>query len=843
VSVQFKLAWRYLKGRGLRTLLTTLAVVLGVMLMFGMNGVLPTMITAFRAATLSSAGQVDLSVTSDTSGVFGIDVSRKVARVPGVAGATPSLRRIAALPLKAGVVDQTSQVSAVTLIGIDLGTVTKVRTFPLSTGRFLSASDGDAVVLAQDLAVRLGLHTGDQLIVPSSIGTQRFTVIGLLSIPSIPGQDEVFVPLTSAQRLFALPDRINSIDVAYAKGADRGTVEAAIKRALGSGYNFGGLGSTDQLFASLQIGEFAFNMFGIFALLAGGFIILNTFRTVVSERRHDIGMLRAVGATRGTVVGMFLVEALFQGVLGTAAGIVLGYGFAALTIDAYGSLVARYMRLTLGPPEFTVTTWVTAISLGMIVTLVSALIPAVSAGRITPLEALRPVIGAAYEAASRRRGAVGGVICGIAVALLATRQSGAAAGGAVLFIIGLSLAAPVLVTPLSNALGAPFDLFFARESRIARSNLQRNPGRSASTASAVMIALAIVVAMLGVFQSIFAGFMTYIDKAMGADYMFIPNNIILAQGNVAAGPRLVSDVSHTPGIAAVGTLRIATAKVKGASVQVVGIDPQTYPKVADFVWQAGSQSSAVTALGTGRQLIANAIYASQNGLSPGDLVMLETPKGTVGYRVAGIGSDYLNAKLATVYVSQAELKKEFDVTTDVMIMATLQSGADRAATKTALDSVVRDFPAFKLYESQQWKDEQLTTFDQTMVMMYALIGVLALPSLLALMNTLAMSVLARTREIGMLRAVGSTRTQVRRMVLAESLMLAAIGTLFGLVAGVWLGYALVEAMNSIFPMPYTFPVGGVVVAVVIGVTFAVLAALLPARQASKLDVVAALHHE
>ncbi|HEX9092418.1 MAG TPA: ABC transporter permease, partial [Coriobacteriia bacterium] len=571
--IGFRLAWRYLKGRGLRTLLTTLAVVLGVMLVFGMNGVLPTMITAFRAATLSSAGQVDVSVTSDTSGTFGLDVFREVARVPGVAAATPSLRRLTALPPNPKVIDQTTQVSSLSVIGVDPGTVTKVRSFPLAAGRFLSGTDGDVVVLAEDLAVRLGLHTGDEFVLPSSIGSQRFAVIGLLSVPSIPGQDEVFIPLASAQRLFGLPDRINSIDAAYAKGEDRAGVEAAIRRAVGSGYSFGGLGSTDQLLSSMQIAEFAFNMFGVFALVAGGFIILNTFRTVVSERRHDIGMLRAVGATRGTVVGMFLVEATFQGILGTGIGIVLGYGFATLTIQSLGAVVARYLRFSLGPPEFTLTTWITAISLGMVVTLVSALIPALSAGSITPLEALRPALGAAYEAASRKRGAVGAVLCGIAVALLATRQTGAAASGAVMFVIGLSLAAPVLVSPLSNAISRFFGLFYSRETNLARSNLQRNPGRSASTASAVMIALAVVIAMLGVFQSIFAGFMTYIDKAMGADFMFIPNNIVLSQGNVAAGPRLVSKISHTPGIAAVATMRIATGRVNGSSVQVLGIDP------------------------------------------------------------------------------------------------------------------------------------------------------------------------------------------------------------------------------------------------------------------------------
>jgi putative ABC transport system permease protein len=325
--------------------------------------------------------------------------------------------------------------------------------------------------------------------------------------------------------------------------------------------------------------------------------------------------------------------------------------------------------------------------------------------------------------------------------------------------------------------------------------------------------------------------------------MLIPNNMVLAQGNIGAGPRLAGEVSHAPGISAVGTLRIATTKISGSSVQVLGIDPVAYPKVADFVWQTGSDRSAIPALQTGHQLIANAIYASQNGLSPGDVVMLETPKGLVPFRVAGIGSDYLNAKLSTVYVSQDVLKKEFGVTADIMILAKVEPGADRAATKSALDSVVSGFPAFRLYGSQQWKDEQMVTFDQTMSMMYALIGMLALPSLLALMNTLGMSVLARTREIGMLRAVGSTRSQVRRMVLAESLLLASIGTLFGVAAGVWLGYALVAATNTIFPMPYTFPTGGVIAAVLIGGVFAVLAALLPARQAARLDVVAALHYE
>lgn len=843
MNVQLTLAWRYLKGRGGRTVLTTLAVVLGVMLIFGLNGLMPAMMEAFSRTLVSTAGKVDATVTSPFGASFSLDVASKVARVPGVAQVTPMLQRTVPLTPRAGVATA-DQVAQAYVVGVDPATILSVRDLPVESGRSLAIGDGDVIVLASDLARRLGVGIGGTLSVPSSVGTTKFTVVGLLSSATAPGQEQFYVPLTAAQQLFAEGHNINEVDAGFTGTVDRTATEAAIQRAVGKDLQVGGLSSNSSLIGTIQVAQYAFNMFGIFALATGAFIILNSFRTVVSERRRDIGMLRAIGAKRGTIVGMFLIESLLQGILGTAIGIAAGWGMAASGIAALNPIYEQYFHSTVGGPIFEPATWAFAISLGVGVTIAAAIIPAMAAGRVTPMEAMRPQLGEIYERRVGQRAWIGAAIIGLSLLSFATRDSGLVSLASVVFLVGIALVAPAIVTPVSNTFGAAIDLMFAREGGIARSNLQRNPGRSAITVTAVMLGLATIIAMAGLITSIFAGFTGYITKTMSADFMLLPQSIILSGGNIAAGPRLADEVRHAAGMSTVTTLRLGQGKIDGAAVQALGIDPATYAKVASFEWAAGSSEAAIAQLSQGRWLIANGIFASAHKLVVGQSVTYETPNGPKTYHVAGIGNDYLNAKLSTTYVSQDNLARDFGAVNDLIIMGNLAPGADRAATQARLDTIVADYPAFKLYESASWLKEQLNTFDQTMGIFYVLGAALALPSLLALVNTLAISVLGRTREIGMLRAVGSTRRQIRRMVMAESLLLSAIGTALGIVAGVWLGYALVEATISVgWPMPYFFPWAGILLTIAVGLGFGVLAAYIPARSAARLNVVDALHFE
>lgn len=836
------LAWRYLIGRGARSLLTTLAVALGVMLTFGLNGITPALEAAFTRGLLSSAGQIDLTVTDAYHQSFQAAVADRVAAVPGIAAVSPEVQRTAPLPPSPD--PGPDDVTQLTVIGIDPGRAATVRSFPLATGRMLTAGDSFAMVLAGDLASRLGVGVGGRIVLPSALGTARFTVVGLLSTPSVPGESQAFVPLPAAQQLFSLNGRLTTLQAAFDTDADREATEQAVARALGPDFEVGGLSSQTGLIAALQVSNYAFWMFGVFALATAGFIILNSFRTVVAERRRDIGMLRAIGTRRRTIVGVFALQALLQGVLGTALGIALGWAMATGLFAAMDGLVSSMLHLELGGPVFSPAIWTLSIVLGIGVTLAATLIPARAAGRVTPLEAMRPQLDEVYRRRVGARAWLGLALVVASVFGLTAGGAGLVGLGGVLFLVGIALVAPAIVVPLANAIGRPLDLLFRREGAIARSNLQRNPGRSAITVTAMMLGLAAIVAMITVIASIFAGFYRYLDRSMSADYLLIPQSIVLGQGNVAAGPRLAQQVIEVPGVRAVSTLRVSQGRVAGTEVQVLGIDPEHYLEVADFDWNSGSTDQAVRQLATGRWMIANGIYAAQHSLTVGERIEIATPNGPRSYYLAGIGNDYLNAKLSTLYTSQANLARDFNVTADLMVMANRQLNADPGQVTERLRRLVSDYPAFRLYDAATWKAEQTATFNSTLVIFDVLIAALAIPSLLALMNTLAVSVLSRRREIGMLRAIGSTRRQIRRMVMAESLLLSLIGTALGLVAGLWLGYALVAAMSAIgWQMPYAFPWDGLLVTVVVGLGFGLLAAVGPSRQAARLEVVEALRQE
>lgn len=837
MNIAVTLAWRYLWGRKLRTLLTTLAVVFGVAIIFGLNSLMPTITETFTRSVLSSAGQVDLTVTNASGSTFPADVAREVEHVEGVRAATPALRRSVSMP-------RTSPVSSLTVVGIEPRSAFKVKSYALASGRMVESSDSGAVTLGKDLADKLGVRVGSKLVIPTVNGTKSFRVIGTLNTVSVAGAGEVYMPLSEAQRMLGEGDRVSDIDGAFVTGADRTLVEQRVRRALGEDYVVGGISSGTELLASLATGQFIMNMFGVFALAMGAFIILNTFRTVVAERRRDIGMLRAVGARRRTILAIFLVESLIQGVLGTAVGVVAGIGLGYGAIAAYRPFVKEIINLDIGPTRFETGALIAAVVLGIGVTVLAALAPARTAARITPLEALRPQIGEVEERQRGRRAWIGLALLVGSVVAVFTGQAGLVGMASVGVLVGLIMVAPELVAPVSGVFSKLTAWAFKTESEIARSNMQRQPSRAATTAAAVMISLSIIIALLGTITSVFSGFNAYIEKSIGsADYVMLPSNLLLGSGSVGASELLVRAIRETPGVGDVATLRLARGKIDGVATQVIGVDPITYPKVASFDFIEGTEDD-IAQLGEGRTVIANGVFASQNGLTVGERVTMSTVNGEKPYTVVAIGNDYLNAKLATVYVSQERLAEDFGTENNALVLASAKPGADKAVVFRGLQRLSGDYPQLALYQTQTFVDLQLQTFNQTLVMFYAMIAILAIPSLLAMLNNLAMSVIARTREIGMLRAVGSTRGQIKRMVLAESLLLASVGVVLGIASGMVLGYALVLAMNAVgFKGPYYFPMAGIITAVIIGFGFSVIAAIIPARSAAKLDVVSALHYE
>jgi putative ABC transport system permease protein len=353
-----------------------------------------------------------------------------------------------------------------------------------------------------------------------------------------------------------------------------------------------------------------------------------------------------------------------------------------------------------------------------------------------------------------------------------------------------------------------------------------------------------VVGLSGLATSATSGLFGYMDASLQADYLLLPESLVLGGGNVGAGPELARSIRALPGVAEVTTLRRADAQANGTAIQLIGVDPETFPRLSGLVFTAGDAATAYAQLGQGRTIILNGMFAASNRVGVGQEMTLQTAEGMRSYRVAGVGVDYLNAKVAAGYISQANLAQDFREKSDVLIMLNLAPGADQARVETSLLDVTRDYPAFGVLSYERLRQSQTSGTDALNYSLYVMISLLAIPSLLALANTLGINVLERTRELGMLRAVGATRGQVQRLVLAESLILTAMGAAFGILGGIWFGYILVVAEGAIgLPVPYFFPYGGILTAVAVALLFGVLAAWLPARRAARLDVVTALAYE
>ena len=843
MNVLIKLAIRYLAGRRLRTALTTLAIVLGVAVIFSVNTLMPSMLAALQGGLQGATGQADLTVTSASGDSFSPDVVSTVRRTRGVAAASPALRRPVTLPTPAG---STGPAPKLDVAGVDPTTAGLVRQYQMTSGRFIQPGDdarptAKAAVVSQEFAAGLKLKVGDRFTIPTSRGQAQLEVVG---IHATAGADQIIVSLQTAQYAFVLPNRINAVDLALAAGADHDGVGRDLESALGPAYRAGRPAQSTDILGSLEAGIIGLNLFGVLTLFMGAFLVYNTFRTSVVERRRDVGMLRAIGATRRTVVSLVMIESIAQGIVGTALGLGLGYLFAAGGIAAMSAMMSQFMAVRVSAVLLTPTAFALAIGLGLGITLLAGLLPALAAGRVPVLAALRPNASEESGGAGRRRAVVGGGIAGLGLLGLLSGNMGAAGLGACLVLVGLVVLAPAAVRPVARACRPALDFAFASEGRLAEGNLTRQTGRAAVTASAMMIGLAIVVAASGLLTSIETAFTGFLEKSLAADVIILPPALALWGDQMGIDPEFESRLGRIPGVGRWASLRYAGAQVGEETVQVLAFDPETYPKISALTFDQGDES-AYAELNSGRTAIVNGVLAGIAQVKVGDSIRIRTPDGLRSYRIVGVGGDYLAAKVNTVYVSQKNLATDFHKTEDVIVLANLSPGADPAQVRDRLDDLVGDYPQVTLHWGAEWRAEQKEVLSASFSGLYVILTVLILPSLLGLLNTLAVGVLERTREIGLLRAIGATRRQIRRTVLAESLLMGATGAALGLLAGLALGYALVTLMGASMTtqIRYSFPLAGLVGALAAALLIAVLASLLPARQANRLKIVEALHYE
>jgi putative ABC transport system permease protein len=849
------LSLRNLRARVQRTLLTAVGIVLGVGIVFGVLTLSNTMSGTFRDLFTRAYGAADLTVTAaGGSGGFDEGVVRKIRGYEEVESAAPRYSLSSSLILERRRENGLPEVRSMRLFGVEPGSAELATGFELTDGRF--PRSGRELTLDGGSANGAGLEIGDEVTVATPKGPEELELVGLLRIPggSFGGLAFGMAPLPFAQDAFDKPGQISGIAVEAAEGISVSELKEKLERDLGEGLQAERSETrTQEISGQLQGFRLALLFFAGTALFVGAFLVFNALSMTVLERTRELGMLRALGSTRAMIARSVVTEALLLGVLGSALGVLFGYGMARGLVYLFGrAFLFEITTLVLTPFAL-----VSAIVVGIAVTVVAALYPALRAGRVSPVEAMRARSAGSGGARSSRglsrfAPLVGLALAGVGVPwiyYLAKNLSADLEGlvyasgiaGIVAAFLGISLVIPVLVRPLAALFAPVLRLLFGVEGRMAAANATRNRGRTALTASALMVGISLVVAFSALGGSLLGSIRDFLDDSLGSDYVVQPTQQNSDAGFSAGLPEEISGLS---GVEKTTTL-VSTFRRDGEKVSVVfGVD-ENYPDIfrVDYEVGSGTPADAFARLEEGGALVGKQL-AEDRKLGVGSKVKLPSPKGTKTYRVEGILENDLLGGGAGIYLSEEALAKDFNETEGEFLAVKAEPGSDRGEISRGIKEVLRDYPQFTLYSNAEWKARIESDFNRQYVFFYAIMGVSVAVSAFGVVNTLSMSVFERTREIGILRAIGTTRLQIGRLIVDEGIVISLIGCLIGVILGSLLGYLFVSGSGAGgFEIDFYYPKLPVLAALFSGLLIGILAGLLPARAAARKDIVEAVQYE
>ncbi len=838
-----------LLARKLRLLLTALAVVLGVAFVSGtlilgdtLNATFDKLFTtAYSGTDVGVRGKSAFSVSvadggdaSQSRPPVPADVLQTVRGVAGVRQAEGDSGGFAQIVRPDGKVVETS--GAPTLGGSWLGKT------PLNPYRIVAGSPpsgADQVVVDQQTATDNDLSVGDRIKVLTQSGSQDETISGIVSFGdggSLAGATVTLFDPSAAQSLIGSPGSYTEILVVSDGTVSDAALRDRIAEALPPRY----VALTGKQLAAAESGDIkdALSFFSTFLLVfavisifVGSFIIFNTFSMLVAQRSRELALLRALGASRRQVNRAVITEAIVVGLIGST----LGLGLGVLLSMGLKALVGLFLGdLPAGGLVFQPSTAVWAYVVGILVTIAAAAGPARRATRIPPVAAMRDDI--ALPASSlHRRAIAGAVVLALGIAAMAAGLVGSAGIlwvglGALGIFLGVAMLSPFVGRPAVGAIGVVLPRLYGSTGLLARENARRNPRRTAATASALMIGLALVSAGGVLAASIVKSANDIIDRSVGADFIVTTKNFLPIPGNVAG------EVAKVDGIAAVTSFRSGQALVGGKVVSLQGVTADTVDKTLQLKITQGDLAS----LGEGDLLVSQKA-AKDNGWKVGESV--PATFGATGAGRLTIGGTYAENQIAGDYLIGLDTyDANYAQRLDQVVAMTTTPGADLGQVRKGIEAATQS-SNLEVRDQSEFKAEQRKQINQLLGFIFVLLALAVLIAALGIVNTLALSVIERTREIGLLRAVGMGRRQVRRMIRLESVVIAIFGTLLGLVLGVALGSSLVTALNDQGIDQLVVPYGQLVIYLVVGALIGVIAAVWPARRAARMDVLQAIATE
>ncbi len=831
----------------LRLVLTTLSIALGVAFMAGTFVLTDTMHTAFHQLFTKVSSGTDAvvrtrSAFTQSTGVgtshapISASVLDQIRTVDGVRAATGDVSGYAMLTDNDGHAVITG--GGAPTMGYSLPSDEQLR----GDVRLLSGTapaGPHQVAIDATSAEQHDIAIGSTIKVLFRGPTREFTVVGTVGFgdeKDLGGTTSAYFDVPTAQRVLGTAGQYDAIDVSAVDGVSQAELASRLNLVLPQG-DEAVTGATvasenaEAVDESLKFFSVLLMIFAGIALFVGSFIIWNTFTMIVTQRSREIALLRAIGATRRQVLRSLVTEALVVGLgasaLGIALGVLVAKGLNVLMAAVGLSLPSTSLQIE---PR---TIWVSLL-VGTLVTLVSALVPARRATKVLPIEALRESTPGA-ERPSVRRSVVGTALTALGVAGIVSAVYGGAdmkvfGLGLVATLVGVLTALPVAVRPLAALIAKPMQLR-GLPGELAKQNAMRNPRRTSATAAALMIGLTLVVSM-GVFaSSLKASFGDVLAGQTNAD-LFVTTSSTQAEG---FSPQVIKAVETVPGVAEIAASGWGEARFGGQSTSYSAVDPKTATDLMNLDVSAGSVSDLAR-----NGVVVSKDSAIANGWQLGDDVTAEfAATGKHVLHVVGIydskgwiGDDFVISMAAQNAFAGPQLVRTG--------LVKLESGVDQGTVQDAIATALADHPDAQVLDEKAFEKQASGFIDQLLTFVTVMLLLAVVIALLGIVNTLALSVFERTRELGLLRAVGMTRGQVRAMVRWESVVISLIGAVSGALLGIGLGLALSQALKDQGIKAISVPVTQVGLYVVLAAVAGVLAAVGPARSAAKVDVLRAV---
>jgi putative ABC transport system permease protein len=851
-------ALKGLAGRKLRAALTAVSIVLGVSMISGTYVLTDTIKAAFGTVFNQVYKNTDAVITGKSAiggnanqGITPPSLPEsllgKVRGLPGVAEAEGGISDEAKL---VGANDKViSSHGGAPSLAFSVNPKGDQRFNPLvlTTGRWPQAPHEIAI----DAKTANSKHftIGDTVGVLTSRGpVQQFHIVGTVrfgGLSSLGGATLAIFDLPTAQRIFDKAGKLDSIGIASKRNVTPSQLVAEVQPLLPATAQVR-TGAQEAKQAAkdtngfLSFLEYFLLAFGFIALFVGSFVIANTLGITIAQRSRELATLRTLGATRRQVYWSVVLEAFVIGVLASVIGLFLGLGLAKL-------LNALFVSFGIDLPQvgtvFKPRTIVVALIVGVVVTLIAAIRPALRATRVEPIAAVRE--GAVLPPSRLARFgpyiAIGVIVASVALMLvglfvggLSTKLRLLSLGiGALAVFVGVAMLAPTLVPPIARVLGWPAAEWGGAPGRLARGNSIRNPSRTASTASALMIGVTLVTLVSVLAAGIKSTFEDSVNKLFTADYALTSEN-----GFTPTSVASEKALDHVPGVLVVSGVRAGEAKAFGKRIGITGVEPNV-SKVIDLKWKEGSPATPAQ-LGRDGAFVAKS-YAKDHGLTVGSPIDLTTPDGaTLHLKLRGIfdppkgGSPFGDVTISTV-----RFDHEYANPQDLFSFVKTSGGVTDANT-ARLNAALTKFPDAKIQTKSQFIKLQEGGITFLLRLLYVLLSLSILISLFGIVNTLVLTVFERTREIGMLRAIGMTRRQVRNMIRQESIITALLGAALGIPVGIALALMVGKAIS--YPA-FTIPWLTLVIFVAGAVIAGLFAAIFPARRAGRLNVLEALQYE